>query len=1420
MDESCNVVDIAYDGNNADAGTMGAVGTGVIHTGVKDGDSVGLIASNFSRTGYGFAGWSTDPDAGTKLLDNDNTNNPVVYGPQETVTLPNGFTNLDTDNDGVVKLYAVWLQSQGNLQGWMGCSSLDTTTYDSNTGALDLTKKSVTALTDQRDNDTYAVARLADGECWMIENLRLDNTNSDNSTGALAQGYGTSTTYGNFSGLANSENTGFTSSYSANSLYSNNGSNGTINIGTLYSPAYRMPRYNKQNNQSTSANRPQNPTTNSATNSSTRASLYSYGNYYTWHAAIANLTYNEIKNQSTTGTSLCPAGWHLPKGGDKTNEVNNEFWSLVVTGINGGTNPANYENATTPFYTGTPEGANASKALRAFPNNYLYSGYYSTSSANNMGSNGYYWSSTASSSNASYSLLLESSKLNPGTYGFNKYWGLSIRCTVSDPQTYTLAYDANGGTSTPSSQSTTANGIATFTLSNSIPTRSGYTFAGWTDDKGNEAQPGGTFTTKDPNATLYAIWTNNSCNPTATTIGTGNATTDAVCLQDVTPNMKAALPIADATTGTYTLIDARDNQSYTVAKLKDGELWMTKNLNYSSTNTNTPHDTDITSSVFQLPASTTTSNTNNTTATIRTTNNSGNNDNGTYYSWAAAIASTNSYASSNITSSICPKGWDLPINSQYTNLSSKSSFSSNRTDSVPSSFLINGGFTNGATFYDTSYSHFWTSTSNNSTATYGARVNGTTMSTSTNTGTTYGGNKYYRKNLRCIASNGTATIHYNANGGTGTMAGQSGDINAMNAIRLNFFTAPTNRQFRNWNTAADGTGATVTPGVLPSSIVSNGDTITLYAQWDEIYYISFNANESSVGGTASSATGTMANQTVITGAATAIRTNTFALSDYLFYGWNTAADGSGTFYGDEQKVTNLTSTGSTITLYAVWIDGAYLDTGQNVNRKLKRLAGNSSAIYSTEDNTITAIERAYNLPNDFTPSAENTISDSTSPSPIYAWYNSTNTTIYYYSVATNILMNKNSSYFFRNMRALSNLSTVSTWDTTKVTNMSDMFSYTGCNATNWSIGDLSSWNTSSVTSMYNMFRYAGYNATTWSIGDLSDWDTSSVTDMSYMFYQADYSATTWSIGDLSSWNTSSVTNMSYMFYQAGRSATTWSIGDLSSWNTSSVTNMSNMFFQAGYNATTWSIGDLSSWNTSSVTDMSYMFYSASYSATTWSIGDLSDWNTSNVKDMHMMFAYAGYSSLSFILDLSSWNVSSVTNMDTMFDYAGYSATTWSIGNLSSWNTSSVTNMSYMFHRAGYNATTWSIGDLSSWDTSSVTDMSYMFYSAGRNATTFTLDLSDWNTANVTDMNNMFYFSGYSATTFTLDLSSWNTTSVTNMSSMFSSAGRSATTWSVTIPKTNNGTATGPINNTTSNLYGSTTSVTATPPSGKSFTLAN
>ena len=64
-------------------------------------------------------------------------------------------------------------------------------------------------------------------------------------------------------------------------------------------------------------------------------------------------------------------------------------------------------------------------------------------------------------------------------------------------------------------------------------------------------------------------------------------------------------------------------------------------------------------------------------------------------------------------------------------------------------------------------------------------------------------------------------------------------------------------------------------------------------------------------------------------------------------------------------------------------------------------------------------------------------------------------------------------------------------------------------------------------------------------GNFDNLDTSKVTDMSNMFYHAGYNATSWNIGDLSNWDTSHVTNMSEMFDGAGYSASTWtSIGTL------------------------------------------------------------------------------------------------------------------------------------------------------------------------------------------------------------------------------------------------------------------------------------
>jgi surface protein len=141
---------------------------------------------------------------------------------------------------------------------------------------------------------------------------------------------------------------------------------------------------------------------------------------------------------------------------------------------------------------------------------------------------------------------------------------------------------------------------------------------------------------------------------------------------------------------------------------------------------------------------------------------------------------------------------------------------------------------------------------------------------------------------------------------------------------------------------------------------------------------------------------------------------------------------------------------------------------------------------------------------------------------------------------------------------------ISSWDTSKVTNMSSMFQ------NNWSFNqDIASWDTSKVTNMSLMFSNCQlFNK------PIGSWNTSNVTDMNNIF--GNCHAFNQPIG---SWNTSKVTNMFYMFL-AARAFNQ----NISSWNTSNVTNMGGMFWAA--NVFNQPIG---SWDTSNVTDMVNMF---------------------------------------------------------------------------------------------------------------------------------------------------------------------------------------------------------------------------------------
>ncbi len=221
------------------------------------------------------------------------------------------------------------------------------------------------------------------------------------------------------------------------------------------------------------------------------------------------------------------------------------------------------------------------------------------------------------------------------------------------------------------------------------------------------------------------------------------------------------------------------------------------------------------------------------------------------------------------------------------------------------------------------------------------------------------------------------------------------------------------------------------------------------------------------------------------------------------------------------------------------------------------------------------------------------------------------------------------AYWFSDCIYLTSLN-ISKLNTSKLTNMSSMFSGLNTGASLYSI-DLSGLNTSTVTDMSSLF--AGSTSLR-SITGLSTWDTSNVTNMNSMFSECRMLT---SVADLSSWNTENVTDMGSMFRLC---VSLTSVGDLSNWKTSKVEDMSSLFEDCFHLA---SIGDLSNWNTSNVLNMSYMFDDCS---SLTSIGALQNWDVSKVVNMRCMFYYC--TGLVGAEGLSDWKPSSAENMDYMF----------------------------------------------------------------------------------------------------------------------------------------------------------------------------
>ena len=143
---------------------------------------------------------------------------------------------------------------------------------------------------------------------------------------------------------------------------------------------------------------------------------------------------------------------------------------------------------------------------------------------------------------------------------------------------------------------------------------------------------------------------------------------------------------------------------------------------------------------------------------------------------------------------------------------------------------------------------------------------------------------------------GTYTIHFDANGGTGTMQDQK--VYATQTVNLNSNTfTNSNGSFDGWNTASDGNGTDYANGASVTDIAQPGSTITLYAKWTTSdYTITYNLD----GGTVATSNPTSYNSSTAT-----FTLNNPTKEGYTFKGW------SGTeLTGDENTTVTITQ-GST-----------------------------------------------------------------------------------------------------------------------------------------------------------------------------------------------------------------------------------------------------------------------------------------------------------------------------------------------------------------------------------------------------------------------------------------------------------------------------------------------------------------------------
>ena len=209
-------------------------------------------------------------------------------------------------------------------------------------------------------------------------------------------------------------------------------------------------------------------------------------------------------------------------------------------------------------------------------------------------------------------------------------------------------------------------------------------------------------------------------------------------MQDMTPELCANTKEHQ----TKTLRDIRDDNTYTVTKLKDGRCWMTQSLRIAG-KTLTSADSDVTSN-YTIPASSGSGFGTYDTSSVYVDSDGG------LYTWYAATAGTGTKALStqgqNTTVSICPKGWRLPTGGNGGEFEALNNRYSSISDLMANANFALSGFLGGGSRADQgSGGFYWSSTVNSSDYAYYLYLN------TSNAYPAHYSHKYNGFSVRCIA---------------------------------------------------------------------------------------------------------------------------------------------------------------------------------------------------------------------------------------------------------------------------------------------------------------------------------------------------------------------------------------------------------------------------------------------------------------------------------------------------------------------------------------------------------------------------------------------------------------------------------------------------------------------------------------------